>query len=167
MEDNIWENEEFSDWVKDRPQKIQEVIKKCPPNKKYRLSNGHFPVYIYSYYEEEGGDVKLKVDVVSPFFPRRVFGVKPEDLKIWEEKYKEEVDIIYTVDFRVQVNYTLFSRKKYRQSDLKGELKNVKKVFNLKKMWNGASISGQENQTCRDYKRGKISFKGGQKLRCQ
>ena len=69
------------EWFNSRPFCIQEIIKKYPPNKEYRIGDSPFPVTIYCYSEEQDGNVSLKVDVHSPILPRRVFGIEPEALR--------------------------------------------------------------------------------------
>lgn len=77
---DIFDNPEFMEWFDDRPPAIQEVIRKYPPNRTYKLYDGVFDVTLHSYDEELDGSISLQIDVHSPFFPRRVFGVKPADL---------------------------------------------------------------------------------------
>ena len=80
---DIFDDADFMEWFNGRPVEVQNVIRKYPPNVEYRLG-GPFPVYIYSYGVEMDGNISLTVDVQSPFMPRRVFGVKPEDLQVME-----------------------------------------------------------------------------------
>lgn len=82
---DIWDNPAFVEWFNDRPPAVQEVIRQCPLGELYKLHTGAFPSQILSYDENEDGSVTMTVRVASPFFPRSVFGVKPEDLKPWEE----------------------------------------------------------------------------------
>ena len=67
------------DWVLSRPKVIQEMCKKWPPNKLYRMSSGH-RCTINSYYE----DGTVKVNVTGEYnlvgFSRSVFGVDPKTL---------------------------------------------------------------------------------------
>ena len=79
-------NEEFMRWYNGRPAKVQALIRLRPPHRDYRLQEGAFPASIYSYDEEEGGDVTMQVDVHSPLMPRRVFGVKPRHLILWRKR---------------------------------------------------------------------------------
>ncbi len=77
---DIFDNEDFMEWLNGRPLCIQKVIRSYPPDVEYKL-NGLFPVNIHSYDEEKDGNISLTVDVHSPFMPRRVFGVNPESLQ--------------------------------------------------------------------------------------
>jgi hypothetical protein len=79
----MWNDPVFKEWFDSRPPKIQELIKQFPPNKKYCVQNGSFPATIYSYDEEKNGDVSMKMNIHSPFMPRTVFGIKPNDIKEW------------------------------------------------------------------------------------
>lgn len=79
----MWDNEEWMEWFNARPPAIQALIRERPPSVPYRVSGGAFPGWIHSYDEEESGGVSMKVDIESPLFPRRVFGLKPEDLTEW------------------------------------------------------------------------------------
>ena len=80
---SLWDNPEFMEWFNARPEKIQALIRQCPPDREYRVQGGAFPGRIYSYDEEEGGGVSMKVNIESPLFPRTVFGLKPEHLEPW------------------------------------------------------------------------------------
>jgi len=83
--EEMWDDPEFKEWFNSKPKKIQELIKKCPPNKQYRIKGGTFPGTIHSYDEEKNGDVSMKVNIHSPLMPRKVFGLKPEHLEEWED----------------------------------------------------------------------------------
>lgn len=81
-----------SEWYKTRPDVIKKAIDRCPPDKPYSL-NGR-QCYIYSYEEPESGKLKdvtvtvQKTGSGSPFpslNTNKVFGVKLNDLKIWNE----------------------------------------------------------------------------------
>ncbi len=69
------------DWVKTRPPEIQELCRKLPPDRLYKMeSTGNF-VTIESY--SESGNVSVGVfKKYNPFifFDRQVFGVDPDDL---------------------------------------------------------------------------------------
>lgn len=84
---DIFDNPEFLEWFNNRPVKVQEVIRRYPPDREYVL-HGPWPVTIFSYDEEEDGRITVQVDVHSPILPRRVFGVKPETLKPLAEVIK-------------------------------------------------------------------------------
>lgn len=82
--ESLWDDEEWMDWFNERPPAIQALIRQFPPNKPYRVGEGAFPALIYSYDEEKSGGVSMTVQIESPFFPRQVFGVKPEGLTEWD-----------------------------------------------------------------------------------
>ena len=72
---------EFLEWYNERPDKVKEVIRKCPPGKEYRIIQGaDHPTLIHSYDEEKNGDISMTVNIEDPNFPRSVFGIKPENL---------------------------------------------------------------------------------------
>lgn len=77
---SIWDNEEFMEWFNSRPVRIQAAIRYRPPDKRYRVNDGPFPAMIHSYNIDENDEVTMKVDVLSPLMPRRVFGVHMKDL---------------------------------------------------------------------------------------
>jgi hypothetical protein len=73
---------EYKEWFDARPPAIQELIKRFPPNKLYRLTATGHRVAIIAYSEGE----TLRVSVLHQFnpeglaFEREVFGIKPEDM---------------------------------------------------------------------------------------
>lgn len=96
----IMETEDItkSDWFKERPKIIQEAIENLPPTNLYSLNGKQ--CHIISYEEPESGlskDVTVMVQKtgvggvlaemgMGELDTNRVFGIKPEDLKIWEEQ---------------------------------------------------------------------------------
>ena len=78
-----FEDPDFMEWFNGRPLEVQDVIREYPPDVEYKL-DGPSPVWIYSYDVEKDGTVSLTVNVHSPFMPRSVFGIKPEDLQVME-----------------------------------------------------------------------------------
>ena len=82
-----WSEEQkqaWDEWVTSRPEMIQEMCRKWPPNVLYRLDPPGQNVYVVSY--NENGTVMVNVtqefnpDLVL-VFNRTVFGVNPDDLK--------------------------------------------------------------------------------------
>lgn len=77
-------------WVESRPENIQELCRKVPASKLYRLKESGHRVTIYSY--QENGTVAVavlgKYNLVA--FERRVFGIKPEDLEECEFPTRDE-----------------------------------------------------------------------------
>ena len=80
---NIWQDDEFLAWFNERPPAVQEMVKRFPPDQSYRVQGGVFPGHMYAYDENEDGTVTFQVIIESPFNPRQVFGLKPEDIEPW------------------------------------------------------------------------------------
>ena len=79
-------NEEWFSWVKTRPPIIQEMCKKYPPDRLYRLKNSGHTVELCSYCEDE----TMTVAVLDKWnddlsFERQVFGISQDDLIEVEE----------------------------------------------------------------------------------
>lgn len=70
----------FEEWVADRPPVVQEMCKKLPPDRLYRMTSTGRRVTLYSY----SGDGTVTVEVSPKYnalvFGRRVFGVAADDL---------------------------------------------------------------------------------------
>ena len=82
---------------------VKEVCAKYPPNVQYlnKASESPFPCIIRSYDEhEEGDDITVTIEVLSPLFSRQVFGVDLKDLKPYhtpkDESLMEQVVITQT-----------------------------------------------------------------------
>jgi hypothetical protein len=77
----IQNEEEFRAWVASRPQVVQEMIARCPPDRLYRMRDSGHRAIIYSY----GEDGTVTVEVTGEFnrvvFGRRVFGVSLGNLE--------------------------------------------------------------------------------------
>ena len=82
----LWDNAEFMEWFNSRPEKIQAAIRACPPWQFYRVQGGIFQGQIYGYDEEDDGSVSMKVDINAFPFGRRVFGLKPSHLELWDDE---------------------------------------------------------------------------------
>lgn len=69
-------------WVNSRPLVVQELCKKFPPDRLYRLKTSDHKVTIYSYSENETMTVTVTMEY-NPLivFERQIFGIKPEDLE--------------------------------------------------------------------------------------
>jgi hypothetical protein len=88
---------EMRKWIKGRPQKIQEMCGRWPPNLLYRDSGSKLRVFIYSY--SENGTVTVIVSGRYNFvcFERKVFGVDPEALEECEMPgVDEKVGVMFT-----------------------------------------------------------------------
>lgn len=73
--------QEWADWVATRPEIVQDMCKKFPPNRLYRLSPNGNRVTIYSYSEDGTMTVSVTGEFNRVVFSRNVFGIKPEDLE--------------------------------------------------------------------------------------
>lgn len=71
----------YAKWLKSKPPVIQEMAKKIPPEKLYRLKTSNHRVTIFSY--NENGTMTVVVSGKYNFvdFERRVFGIRPEELE--------------------------------------------------------------------------------------
>ena len=71
----------FDDWVSTRPPVVQDLCRRFPPDRLYRIKDSGHRCTIYSYAE----DGTMKVNVTGQFnfltFDRQVFGIKPENLE--------------------------------------------------------------------------------------
>lgn len=74
LDEKIW-----NEWIQSRPKTIQELCKKVPPDRLYRLQQGS-RVTIHSY--DEDGTVTVNVCCAHNFlfFERQVFGINPDEL---------------------------------------------------------------------------------------
>lgn len=81
---DIWNSKEFLSWFDERPAIIQEMVRRFPPNKPYRVQGGRWPGFIYCWSEAKDGVVTMTVTILEPGFGRRVFGLSPDDLEEWE-----------------------------------------------------------------------------------
>ena len=75
------DQEAWSEWIDSRPKIIQDICKKLPPNRLYRMKSTGQRVYIYSYSE----DGTVTVDITGQYnfitFDRQVFGIDPDNLE--------------------------------------------------------------------------------------
>ncbi|WP_339898215.1 hypothetical protein [uncultured Gilvimarinus sp.] len=74
LDDQVW-----GDWVKSRPEVVQVMCESHPPDRLYAMGHGQL-VTVQSYEETGTMTVEVHQDQSPLFFPRKVFGVKPEDL---------------------------------------------------------------------------------------
>lgn len=74
-------SKEFEEWLATRPPIIQELARKIPPDKLYRLKTSGHRVFLYSYSEDGTCTVIVSGQFNLVTFERRVFGIKPEDLE--------------------------------------------------------------------------------------
>lgn len=81
---NQWTKEqkkEWNNWVKTRPPIIQEMCKKFPPNRLYRLKTTGHRVTLYSFCEDGTISVNVTGKYNAIVFDRCVFGIHPDDLE--------------------------------------------------------------------------------------
>jgi hypothetical protein len=71
---------EFNEWVKTRPDYIQELIEKYPPDALYRINKTGQIVTIYLYSEDGTVTVDVSGEFNLQMIDLRVFGVDPLDL---------------------------------------------------------------------------------------
>jgi len=86
------ECQEAVEWYETRPPKIRALIKKVPPGRKYHWKNDDgttslvpYVVKSYSEPDDEKDPCTLVVIVLSPLFPREVFGVSANQLVPWRD----------------------------------------------------------------------------------
>lgn len=71
----------FDAWVATRPPVIQELCKRLPPDRLYRLKSSNHRVTLYSYSENGTVTVNVTGQYNALTFERRVFGISPDDLE--------------------------------------------------------------------------------------
>lgn len=76
---------EFDQWVNERPECIQALVKKLPPDRLYLLKETNRRCFITAYHEDDTLTVSITGQYNWLMFERQVFGVKPE--------YLEECDL--------------------------------------------------------------------------
>lgn len=70
---------EFEAWLATRPPVIQEMARRVPPDRLYRIDSGH-RCTIYSYNESGTVTVEVTGEFNRVIFGRRVFGIDPATL---------------------------------------------------------------------------------------
>ena len=79
-----WTDEQravWAEWLASRPQVIQDMAAKFPPDELYRLGSSGHRVTLYSYSEDGTMTVNVTGDFNFVAFDRRVFGITPDDLE--------------------------------------------------------------------------------------
>lgn len=74
---------DYHEWLASEPGFVREMLARFPIWNRYRIGDGGFDGRVIGI-DEMDGYIGLRVTVESPFFPRQVFGVKPEDLTLTE-----------------------------------------------------------------------------------
>ena len=94
MEPNAEQVAGWKEWVANRPRKVRTVAKRFDPWTLYQLGNVRCRLYCFDD-PHDGGPVTVKVDILACdnpggilFMERRVFGVKPSELKPVAEEAK-------------------------------------------------------------------------------
>ena len=70
----------FDAWVATRPEIVQSLCKRLPPDRLYLLKSSNHRVTLYSYSEDGTVTVCVTGDYNAVAFERRVFGIDPDDL---------------------------------------------------------------------------------------
>jgi len=73
--------ESWDEWVKTRPPEIQELCKKLPPDRLYKMKDSGHRVTLHSYSEDGTVTVNVTGEYNALTFERQVFGVNPDDLQ--------------------------------------------------------------------------------------
>ena len=72
---------EWKKWVESRPEAVQQLCKKLPPDRLYLLKTSNHRVTLFSYSEDGTVTVNVTGKYNALTFERQVFGIKPEDLE--------------------------------------------------------------------------------------
>lgn len=70
----------WNSWVATRPATVQEMCRKLPPDRLYRMNSTGHKVTLHSYSEDGTVTVDVSPDFNQVCFGRRVFGVAVDDL---------------------------------------------------------------------------------------
>jgi len=81
----------WDEWVATRPECVQLLAKKLPPNRLYRLSPSGSRVTLLSYSEDNTVTVAITGQFNALIFDRQVFGISPDDLKECDLPGSDEV----------------------------------------------------------------------------
>jgi len=76
MDKKVWD-----EWVKTRPEIVQDLCERFPPDRLYRINGDGHRVTIHSYSEDGTMTVNVSGEYNSVIFERQVFGIKPDDIK--------------------------------------------------------------------------------------
>jgi hypothetical protein len=70
----------FNAWLADRPQSIQDLAARFPPDRLFRIATTGKRGYVYSYSEDGTMTLAVTGQFNRVLFGQRVFGLTPEDL---------------------------------------------------------------------------------------
>lgn len=73
-------DDEWNEWIKERPTIVWEMCKSHPPNKLYYYARTEHIVTIHGYSEDGTMIVNITGEYNLVTFDRQVFGIKPEEL---------------------------------------------------------------------------------------
>jgi hypothetical protein len=82
---------DWDNWISSRPKAVQDLARRFPPNKLFRLKSSGHRVYLYSYFEDGTLTVVVDGKYNMVAFERKVFGIKPEALEECELPASDEV----------------------------------------------------------------------------
>lgn len=71
----------FNSWLEDKPKIIKELADKIPPGRLYSLKTTNYRVFPFSYEEDGTLTVIVNAEYNNSSDERRIYSVKPEDLK--------------------------------------------------------------------------------------
>lgn len=86
----------FEEWLKTRPLIIQEMAKKYPPNKFYKIRGKGHICTLYSYSEDKTVSVDITGDFNKLTIERRVFDVNIDDLVETEFDETQPTGVLFT-----------------------------------------------------------------------
>lgn len=71
----------FDEWAESRPPEVQELIRRLPPDRLYRMKSTGSRVTLIAYAEDGTVRVNITGEFNAVVFERQVFGVKADDLE--------------------------------------------------------------------------------------
>lgn len=71
----------WNEWVETRPPVVQDLCRRFPPDRLYRLKDSGHRVTLYSYSEDGTMTVNVTGEYNAVIFSRRVFGINPDDME--------------------------------------------------------------------------------------
>lgn len=80
----------WREWVATRPPSVQALCERFPPDRLYRIKDGH-RVTVLAYGEDDTIRVHVSGQYNFVTFDRQVFGIKPEDLTECDLPTKDEL----------------------------------------------------------------------------
>ncbi len=99
----------LAEWLKDRPQVIQDMAAQCPPGRLYRLASSGHRVFVRSYSENRTMTVIVSGKYNLVAFERQVFGISPDDLTECELPAPDEP--VGSADVPIEVVKAMMQKK--------------------------------------------------------